>query len=79
MPAVKERFIMKVPWLLAMLSLAFVISARAEKRDVSVNTADGFALKGTLYAAANPGPGLLLLHPCGAKRQIYDRDRKSVV
>ena len=63
---------MKVPWSLTMLILAFVITASAEKRDVDFNAADGFALKGTLYSADKPAPGVLLLHQCNANRQIYD-------
>ena len=63
---------MKLPWSLTMLILAFVITASAEKRDVDFNAADGFALKGTLYSADKPAPGVLLLHQCNANRQIYD-------
>jgi dienelactone hydrolase len=63
---------MKVPWSLTMLILAFVITASAEKRDIDFNAADGFALKGTLYSADKPAPGVLLLHQCNANRQIYD-------
>src|SRR5579864_2172698 len=63
---------MKVPWSLTMLILAFVITASAEKRDVDFNAADGFALKGTLYSADKPAPGVLLLHQCNANRQIND-------
>ena len=63
---------MKLPWLASLLILAAVISARAETREVIFNAADGIALKGTLYSAENPGPGLLLLHQCDAQRKIYD-------
>lgn len=70
--AVKERLVMKVPWSVTILILAFVITARAEKREVTFSAADGFALQGTLYPADKPGPGVLLLHQCDANRQIYD-------
>lgn len=63
---------MNVRWSVSILVAAFVITARAEKRDVVFSTADGFALQGTLYSADKPGPGVLLLHQCGANRQIYD-------
>lgn len=63
---------MKIPWSVTMLILAFVITARAEKRDVAFSAADGFARKGTFYSADKPGPGVLLLHQCNANRQIYD-------
>jgi len=63
---------MKVPWSLTTLILAFAVAASAEKRDVDLNAADGFALKGTLYSADKPAPGVLLLHQCNGNRQIYD-------
>ena len=63
---------MNVPWSLTMLFLTFVITASAEKRDVDFNATDGFALKGTLYSADKPAPGVLLLHQCNANRQIYN-------
>lgn len=50
----------------------FVIGARAEKKEVTFRSADGFALKGTFYSAEKPGPGLLLLHQCDGNRRIYD-------
>ena len=50
----------------------FVAGARAEKRDVSFNAADGFTLKGTFYSTDKPGPGVLLLHGCEGDRHVYD-------
>jgi dienelactone hydrolase len=50
----------------------FATASFAEKRDVSFNAPDGFALKGTFYSAEKAGPGLLLLHQCNADRRIYD-------
>src|SRR4051794_14051033 len=41
-------------------------------RDVDFKSADGTPLKGTYFAAAKPGPGVLLLHQS-------NRDRKSWV
>src|SRR5437870_13315223 len=52
--------------------LVFATTLSAEKKDVTITAADGFALKGTLYSAEKAGPGLLLLHQCNADRQIYD-------
>ena len=63
---------MNVRWSVPILIAAFVIPAPAEKRDVSFNTADGSALKGTLYSSDKPVPGVLLLHQCDANRQIND-------
>jgi len=55
-----------------MVIALFTANIYAEKKDVSITAADGFALKGTLYAAGKAGPGILLLHQCNADRQIYD-------
>jgi hypothetical protein len=33
-------------------------------RDVDLTSSDGTKLKGTFFAAAKPGPGVLLLHQC---------------
>jgi len=55
-----------------MLILAFVITARAEKRDVAFNAANGVILKGAFYSSDQPGPGVLLLHGCNANRHVYD-------
>jgi len=52
--------------------LVFATTLSAEKKDVTITAADGFALKGTLYSAGKIGPGILLLHQCNADRQIYD-------
>ncbi|PYR84146.1 MAG: hypothetical protein DMG19_17410, partial [Acidobacteria bacterium] len=52
--------------------VVFATTLSAEKKDVTITAADGFALKGTLYSAGKIGPGILLLHQCNADRQIYD-------
>src|SRR5215203_4259080 len=41
-------------------------------RTVEVTAPDGAALKATYYAAAGPGPAVLLLHMCNATRQSWD-------
>src|SRR5437016_12247185 len=52
--------------------LVFATTLSAEKKDVTITAADGFALKGSLYSTGKIGPGILLLHQCNADRQIYD-------
>ena len=59
-------------WAVSIAIVLFATASFAEKRDVSFNAPDGFALKGTFYSAEKAGPGLLLLHQCNADRQIYD-------
>jgi dienelactone hydrolase len=48
-----------------------VVTWSAE-RVVDLTTADGTKLKATYFAAAKPGPGVLLLHQCNRQRKIWD-------
>src|SRR5687767_16021222 len=52
-------------------SAAFAQSAPAP-REVTVKAPDGTALKATYYAAAQPGPAVLLLHMCNTTRRSWD-------
>jgi dienelactone hydrolase len=40
--------------------------------DVTFSAADGTRLKGTYYAAAGPGPAVLLLHMCNTTRKSWE-------
>jgi len=40
-------------------------------QDVDVTAADGLRLRATYYAAAKPGPGVLLLHMCNTDRKSW--------
>jgi dienelactone hydrolase len=44
-----------------------VSSAQAQRRDIDIKTPDGAILKGTVYAASKPGPGVMLFHMCDGK------------
>ncbi len=46
--------------------------AEPPPRTVDVTARDGAALKATYYAAAAPGPAVLLLHMCNTTRQSWD-------
>ena len=41
-------------------------------RVVNLKTSDGAILKGTYFAAAKPGPGVLLLHQSNRDRKSWD-------
>jgi dienelactone hydrolase len=41
-------------------------------RDVDISAPDGTKLKATYYAAAKPGPGVLLLHMCNSNRRAWE-------
>jgi dienelactone hydrolase len=43
-----------------------------EARPVSLTAPDGTILKATYFAAAKPGPGVLLLHQCNEQRKSWD-------
>jgi len=61
---------------LFVLGLSSMLCAAQEgasgKRDVDLTAADGVKLKATYYAAAKPGPGVLLLHQCNQQRKNWD-------
>src|SRR3984893_3179935 len=59
---------------LAVLFLAFLcmMPALAAERSVDLTASDGTKLKVTYFAAAKPGPGVLLLHQCNRQRKIWD-------
>ena len=41
-------------------------------RVVDLTAPDGVILKATFFAAAQPGPGVLLLHQCNRQRKVWD-------
>ena len=56
--------------------LFFGVSCKAQElpapRVVDLKTQDGTTLKATFFAAAKPGPGVLLLHQCNQQRKNWD-------
>src|SRR5258707_2173311 len=56
--------------------LFFGVSCAAQElpapRVVDLKAADGTTLKATYFAAAKPGPGVLLLHQCNQQRKNWD-------
>jgi len=56
--------------------LFFGVSCAAQElpapRVVDLKAADGTTLKATFFAAAKPGPGVLLLHQCNQQRKNWD-------
>jgi len=51
---------------------AGLVAAQTAPRDVAINAPDGTTLKGTYFAAAKPGPGILLLHQCNRDRKTWN-------
>lgn len=56
------------------LSVAVPVFAAdsAAPRHIDISASDGVMLKGTYYAAAKPGPGVLLLHMCNSDRRAWE-------
>src|SRR6202023_2397829 len=52
--------------------LACGVSVWSAERAVDLTAADGAKLKATYFAAAKPGPGVLLLHQCNRQRKVWD-------
>ena len=48
------------------------VNSWSAEKVVDLTAADGTKLKATYFAAAKPGPGVLLLHQCNRQRKIWD-------
>src|SRR5215469_2492491 len=67
----KKATLLLIPLLIG--SLAILSGARTDsERVVDLKSADGTILKGTYFAAAKPGPGVLLYHQSNRTRQSWD-------
>ncbi len=53
-------------------SVASVFSQTPAARDVALKASDGVVLRATFFAAAEPGPGALLLHQSNRDRKSWD-------
>src|SRR6266852_281193 len=74
---VQEEFLMTAQGLSlrVLVPLLFVLTCAASPlpavRTVSLTAADGTTLKVSYFAAAKPGPGVLLLHQCNQQRKMW--------
>ena len=55
----------------AIVVCALPAVAYADTRDIALKAADGTTLKATYFAAAKPGPGVVLLHMCNSQRKAW--------
>jgi pimeloyl-ACP methyl ester carboxylesterase len=53
-------------------TIAFASQTKNLSRDVDLKSGDGTILKGTYFAAAKPGPGVLLFHQSNRTRKSWD-------
>jgi len=58
----------------ALVALALSCAAQNAPgmRVVDLTAADGTVLKATFFAAAKPGPGVIMLHQCNRQRKVWD-------
>jgi dienelactone hydrolase len=57
---------------LSVVASPAVAQTSTAERVVDLTSPDGTRLKATYFAAAGPGPGILLLHQCNQQRRIWD-------
>jgi dienelactone hydrolase len=55
-----------------LIFLACVAQAQPAPRVVNLPARDGIILKGTYFASAKPGPGVILFHQCNQQRKLWD-------
>src|ERR1700693_146010 len=53
-------------------AFAFGVNGWSAEKVVDLTAADGVKFKASYFAAAKPGPGVLLLHQCNRQRKIWD-------
>jgi len=63
---------------LALLFLTASALAQTAAKDLDLTAPDGTKLRATFYAAAKPGPGVLLLHMCNTTRKSWEPVAKEL-
>ena len=63
---------------LALLLLTASAFAQNTPKDLDLTAPDGTKLRATYYAAAKPGPGVLLLHMCNTTRKSWEPVAKEL-
>ncbi len=58
--------------LLLFLCTSLAFSQSTSRKDVDILAPDGTKLRATFFAAAKPGPGVLLLHMCNTMRKSWE-------
>jgi predicted alpha/beta hydrolase len=56
----------------SLLTLGATAQQVPAARVIDLKANDGTILKATYFAAAKPGPGVLLLHQCNRQRKVWD-------
>jgi dienelactone hydrolase len=72
MPCRHVRVLTSIPLFFVVLGLTCAAQQVPAPRVVDLTSPDGVNLKATYFAAAQPGPGVLLLHQCNRQRKVWD-------
>ena len=71
-----RHVLLRILFALLLFALALPMACAAQQapppRAVDLPAPDGVILKATFFAAAQPGPGVLLLHQCNRQRKVWD-------
>jgi len=68
----KQTPLLLIPLVLGSLLIISDARTNTVERVVDLKSADGTILKGTYFAAAKPGPGVLLFHQSNRTRESWD-------
>ena len=68
----KQAQLLLIPLLLGSLVISSAARTNTVERVVDLKSANGTILKGTYFAAAKPGPGVLLFHQSNRTRKSWD-------
>ena len=67
---------LRIPFIFWIVALTLPAACAAQQlpapRVVALTATGGVILKATYFAAAQPGPGVLLLHQCNRQRKVWD-------
>ena len=66
------RYLCALPLFTVLLAAACFAKEPPAPAVVDLTTPDKIKLKATYFAAAGPGPGVLLLHQCNRQRKVWD-------
>lgn len=64
--------------LVVMLADSLAYSQSPSTKDVDITAPEGTRLRATFFAAAKPGPGVLLLHMCNTTRKSWEPVAKKL-
>lgn len=59
-------------FLTSMFFTSVLFAQTASRKDVDITAPDGTKLRATLFSAAKPGPGVILLHMCNTTRKSWE-------